>query len=249
MKAIGIIGYHHTGKTTLATGLISALVGQGFLVASIKNIHSEKYHADKEGSNSWKHAQAGANQVFARGLHDASLIFSQAPDLKQMLGFLRSDWLIIEGLKDAAVPKILCADSLEQADELLDDTVIALSGRISADHSNYRGLPVFNPQIDLAELLGLVQQKTFDILPQSEPDCCSACGKTCYQMAGDIVQGRGSRSDCVLDGQNTLTLTQNGEEVIIVPFVQYLLRDIILAFVANLKGIDSSGDININIRR
>ena len=81
MKAIGVVGYHHTGKTTLATLLISALSGKGFEVASIKDIHSEKYRADKEGSNSWKHAQAGANQVFARGLpHRIGVAVDARPD-------------------------------------------------------------------------------------------------------------------------------------------------------------------------
>ena len=68
MKAIGVVGYHHTGKTTLATLLISAFSGKGFEVASIKDIHSEKYRADKEGSNSWKHAR----RVRTRSLPAAS---------------------------------------------------------------------------------------------------------------------------------------------------------------------------------
>ncbi len=249
MNAIGIIGYHHSGKTTLATALINGLSQQGFLVASIKDIHNEDYRADKEGSNSWKHAQAGAAQVFARGLQDAALILTPPPDLPGMLSLLSADWLIIEGLKTAAVPKLVCANDTAQADALIDDTVFALCGRIATKLTSYRGLPVFDPLGDVSGLLDLVRQKAFVILPQSEPECCSACGKTCYQMAADIVQGRSRRPDCVLDNQNTLTLRQNGKDVTIVPFVQNLLRDIILAFVANLKGTTPAGEIEIKIRR
>ncbi len=249
MKAIGIVGYHHTGKTTLAAALISALAQRGFQVASIKDIHNQDYRADKEGSNSWRHAQAGAGQVFARGLRDAALILTPPPDLPRMLGLLSADWLVIEGFKDAAVPKVVCADAAAQADELIDDSVIALCGRISAQFSSHRGLPVFDLGGDLSGLIALVLSTAFDILPQSDPDCCSACGKTCLQMAGDIVQGRSSRSDCVLDHQNSLELSLGGQPLTIVPFVQNLLRDIILAFAANLKGIDSSKDIDIKIRR
>lgn len=249
MKAIGIVGYHHTGKTTLAVALIQALTQRGFQVASIKDIHAGEYRADKEGSNSWKHAAAGATQVFARGLHDGALILTPAPDLQQMLALLKADWLIIEGLRDAAVPKIVCAASTGQADELIDDTVFALSGPISESMESYRSLPVFCLQKRFPELLDTVLRKAFDILPQSDPECCSACGRTCYQMAGEIVSGRKERSDCVLDGQPALCLEVGGKPISIVPFVQKLLRDSILAFVDNLKDVDPRADVRIEIKR
>lgn len=249
MKAIGISGYHHTGKTTLAVALIRALTEKGFQVASIKDIHNENYHADNEGTNSWKHAQAGASQVFARGLHDGALILTPAPNLRQMLSLLKADWLIIEGCKDAALPRIISAETTEQLDELLDDTVFAISGRIADGRESYKGIPVFCLERRKEELLELVLAKAFPILPQSDPACCSACGKSCWQLAADIVQGRALRSDCVLDQQAQLTLELGGQPVTIVPFVQNLLRDSILAFINNLKDIDPKADIQIGIRR
>ncbi len=249
MKALGIIGYHHTGKTTLAVALIQALVQRGFQVASIKDIHVDRFRADQTDTNSWKHAQAGANQVFARGLHDSALILTPTPDLPQMLSLLRADWLIIEGMRDEAVPKILCAENTAQADSLLDDTVFALSGPISDNLESYQGLPVFCLQKRFPELLETVLRNAFDILPQSDPECCSACGRTCYQMAGDIVKGRAQRNDCVLDGQPALKLEVGGKPITIVPFVQKLLRDSILAFVDNLKDVDPRADIRIKIKR
>ncbi len=249
MKAIGISGYHHTGKTTLAVALIRALTARGLKVASIKDIHSEAYRADKEGSNSWKHAQAGAGQVFARGLRDGALILNPAPDFRQMLSLLKADFLVVEGLREAALPRIVCAENTAQLDELVDDTVFAISGKIAADLESYRGLPVFCLARRESELVDLVLAKAFEILPQSDPDCCSACGKSCRQMAADIVQGRARREDCVLDGQNSLTLKVGGEPVVIVPFVQNLLRDSILAFIGNLKGIDPAADIQIELRQ
>ncbi|HOZ01326.1 MAG TPA: molybdopterin-guanine dinucleotide biosynthesis protein B [Candidatus Syntrophosphaera sp.] len=249
MKALGIIGYHHTGKTTLAVALIEALVQKGFRVSTIKDIHNEEYRADKEGSNTWKHALAGAKQVFAHGLKESALILDHAPELPEMLSLLSCDFLVIEGLKHAAVPKLLCAATIDQADELIDDTVFGLSGPLHVQYSNYKGLPVYDPHKDLPELLEAVLRHSFEILPQSDPRCCSACGKSCHQLAGDIVQGRARRSDCVQDGQNTVTLQVGGQPVSIVPFVQNLLRDSVLAFVNNLKGINTAGDIRIDIKR
>jgi molybdopterin-guanine dinucleotide biosynthesis protein B len=249
VKAVGIIGYHHTGKTTLAVALIEALTQAGFCVASIKDIHNENFSADVEGSNSWRHARAGANQVFARGLWDAALVLTPSPDLKAMLGHLNADYLVIEGLKDAAVPRIVCADDTAQADELIDDTVFALAGRIADSLESYRGLPVFCLRNRLPELVQTVKNIAFKILPQADPDCCSACGRSCYLLAGDIVQGRAKREECIFDSAPALTLTADGKPVPLVPFVQNILRDTVLALVDNLKDIPPDSSLRLELNR
>ncbi len=248
MKAIGIIGYHHTGKTTFATHLISALTLRGLKVASIKDIHNEAYRADTEGSNSWKHAQAGARQVYAKGTVDGALIFNPPPDLKGILPLLEADWLVIEGMKHAAVPKIVCATSEAQLDELIDGTCIGISGPIADRLQEYRGLPVFCLEKHSVALLDTVLKRCFAILPQSDPHCCSACGKDCYQMAVDIISGSAHREDCVLDGDRELRLWVADREITIVPFVQHLIRDSIRALVGNLKGVDASAAIRVEIK-
>jgi len=166
MKALGIIGYHHTGKTTLATFIISRLWEKGFKVNSIKDIHNEAYRADVEGSNSWKHAKAGASRVLAIGTKDAALVMTPQPDLKSALPLFDCDWLIIEGMKHAAVPKIVCAVSEDQLEELVDDSCIGISGPIATSMSHYKGLPCFCLQRDAVLLMDTVLAKAFPILPQ-----------------------------------------------------------------------------------
>ena len=248
MKALAVIGYHHTGKTTLATALIRELTARGYKVSSIKDIHSEEYRADKPGSNSAKHADAGAVRVFARGLFDNSLIIPGKMQLADILPLITSDFLIIEGMKDAPVPKLVCAKDTTQLDELLDDTAIGISGIIASELETYRGLAVYCLEKSLQSLVDEVIKKSFPILPCSDPDCCSACGKTCYQMACDIVQGRASRNDCVQDTAPELELLVNGEALTIVPFVQKLLKDSVLSFVHNLKGVDKDASIELRIK-
>ncbi len=248
MKAVGIIGFHHSGKTTMAETLIRGLTEMGLQVASIKDIHNEAYKADQPGTNSWRHSLAGAGQVLALGKNDAALIITPPPQWPQLLALFDADWLVIEGLREAAVPKILCADDPAQADELLDDTVFALSGRIAASHSSYAGRPVLKAEPDNPAWLNLVLQKCFEILPQSDPECCSACGKTCHTLAGDIVQGRAQRQDCVLDQQNSIRVLVGGKPLVLVPFVQKLLQDTVLAFMSNLKNVDPTQPIHIEIK-
>jgi len=249
MKALAIIGYHRTGKTTVATTLIRELTKQGYNVCSIKDIHSEAFRCDTEGKNTYLHTQAGSQAVFAKGLYDSALLFPKSLDLKDMVSYLKSDYLIIEGLKNAPVPKIVCAENTEQLNELVDDTCIGVSGIISSKIDSYKDLPVFCLPEDLPKMLATVLDNCFDILPLAEPECCSACGKDCYSMAGDIVQGRAKRSDCVLDNKAKLKLWVGEKEIVIVPFVQKLLEDIVVAFVNNLKDVEPQGDIKLEITR
>lgn len=248
MKALGIIGYHHTGKTTLATFIISRLWERGFKVNSIKDIHNEAYRADTEGTNSWKHAKAGASRVLAIGTQDAALVITPRPDLRTALPLFDCDWLIVEGLRSAALPKIVCATTEEQLEELVDDSCIGISGPIAGTMSHFRGLPCFCLQRDAVQLIATVLEKTFNILPQSDPECCGACGYDCNAMAARIVQGLSKRVDCVLDGQQELRLFVNDRQVTIVPFVQNILRDTIRAQVGNLKDLDPDGAIRIEIK-
>ena len=247
MKAIAVIGYHHTGKTTAVCAIISALKARGFSVSSIKDIHAQSYRADSEGSNSAKHAAAGSEAVWARGLQDNALVIPGRINLADMIAHLSSDYLIIEGMKDAPVPKIVCAETEAQLDELIDETTIGISGIISDRIESYRGLPVFCLARNPEAMIQTVLERSFPILPASEPDCCSACGKDCYAMAADIVQGRALRSACVQDSHQEMLLRVNGQEIAIVPFVQKLLKDSILSFVHNLKGVDKDGTIEIKI--
>ena len=247
MKALGIIGYHHTGKTTLACAIISALKAKGYSVVSIKDIHSEACHADIDGKNTALHAKAGSTAVFAKGLYDSALLFPRSLELKEIVSLLQADFLIIEGMKQAPVPKLVCAKDTAQLDELIDDTCIGISGLIAGEMEHYTGKPVFCLQKDMDALMNTVLSHSFDILPLSDPECCSECGYNCFEMAGRIVQGKAKRSDCVLDHKAEIKLVVNNQEVVIVPFVQKMLKDVILSMVNNLKGIDDSGTINIEI--
>ena len=249
MKALGIIGYHHTGKTTLACTIIAELTKLGYKVASVKDIHNQAYYADLDGKNTALHAKAGSQVVFAKGLHDSALLFPRSLQLQEILPLLQADFLIIEGMKDAPVPKLVCAENTAQLAELVDGTCFGISGLIADKLNTYEGLPVFCLQRNLPQLLSTVLSQSFEILPLSDPECCSACGKSCYQMAVDIVQGTATRSDCLLDNAADTKLIIDGQEIVIVPFVQNLLRDMILAFVGNLKNSDSKGRIVIEINR
>lgn len=248
MKSIAVIGYHHTGKTSIVVALLKALSAKGLRVATIKDIHSDKYRADTSGKNSALHIAAGSTQTFARGLYDSAMIYPKALSLLEILPLVNADFLIIEGMKDAAVPKIVCAANTAELDELLDDSAIAIAGVISDELKQYQGLDAFNAERDIESLCDLVLKKSFRTLPMADPECCSRCGSSCYQMAMDVVQGRRNRQECVMDSEQNLVLEVGGREISIVPFVQDILRDSILAVLKNLRDTDLSQEIRIQIK-
>ncbi|MBM4403608.1 MAG: molybdopterin-guanine dinucleotide biosynthesis protein MobB [Candidatus Cloacimonetes bacterium] len=266
MKAISIIGYHHSGKTTTATALITMLSQLGYQVGSIKDIHNTAFRADNEGTNSWRHRQAGSRRVFARGTKDTALFFDQSLSFADMLAHLSGDFLIIEGMKDLSLPQILCitrqsdlrgAEEKSADDEgLRSDLTVAIvvhpalcqDDRVLQMRS-CGDIPVFHLPRDTKALLALAVGKSVEPLPMVDPECCCECGLSCEDMMRAIISGTRQRNECRMDTSGSLGIKVNGKPLPIVPFIQRLFQDQIEAFIRNLKGTEQADRIEITIRR
>lgn len=113
MRIFGITGWKNSGKTTLTTRLIAHFTAQGLDVASIKHAHHAA-RIDRPGTDSDRHAQAGARQVIlATRDRWALMVQTPQPDLqpdpKVLLARLDPcDLVLIEGYKSASHPKLEC---------------------------------------------------------------------------------------------------------------------------------------------
>lgn len=249
MKVVSVAGFHHTGKTTVVVNLIKELRKRGYSVSSIKDIHSEKFTMEKIGSNSWKHWDASQNVVIARGLTETYQIWHEHLSLPQMLSQLETDWVVVEGMRSEVLPRIICAEDEGQLEELLDGTVFAISGKFGNNSDKYKSFPVFDAAKDIEKLTDLVERKVFDVLPLPKMECCGECGFSCREMVELILQGKRQRSDCEVDGNPAVKIRIDGEELKIVPFVQNTFKDVVQAYLKNLKGYSESGKIQIEITR
>ncbi|MCF7794145.1 MAG: molybdopterin-guanine dinucleotide biosynthesis protein B [Candidatus Cloacimonetes bacterium] len=247
MKVVSVAGYHHTGKTTVVVNLIKELRRRGYTVSSIKDIHSEKFSMEKIGSNSWKHWEASQNVVIARGLTETYQVWHQQLSLQQMLSKLNTDWVVVEGMRSEPLPRIICAENKQQLDELVDGTVLAISGKYANDHVFHDDLHVFKADKDIQELTDLVERKVFEVLPLPKQECCGECGFSCREMVENILQGKMQRSDCKVDNNVAIKVEIGDEQLDLVPYVQNTFKDIIEAYLQNLKGYKKGKKIKIEI--
>ena len=246
MNAIQVCGFHKSGKTTTVKELIKRLKMAGKSVASLKDIHIEGFQIDPPNSNTYIHKLAGANPVIARGESETDFLYYQKMDLLEIIKKISTDWLVVEGFKDFPLPKIICARTESEADELLDRRTFAISGIIANKKKEYCGLPVFNA-LDAEQanqLWELATTKVFPILPYVDDACCKLCGLTCSKMVEAIIQGEKSYDDCLIN-RTKVHLKIGDRKIPIVPFVQQILKNNILAVVGELDGWEKDRRIEV----
>lgn len=107
---ISFIGRSGSGKTTLLEKLIPELVGQGFLIGTVKHHHGRDFAMDIPGKDSWRHKQAGASVVALSSPVGLGVIRDTDHDipLSELVSsyFNEMDLVIAEGHKGADIPQI-----------------------------------------------------------------------------------------------------------------------------------------------
>lgn len=110
MKIYGIVGYKNAGKTGLMERLVTEITGRGISVSTLKHAH-HTFDVDHPGKDSYRHRQAGAQQVLlASGTRWAlmsELRGAAEPPLAHLLRLLSPvDLVLVEGYKRDAHPKV-----------------------------------------------------------------------------------------------------------------------------------------------
>ena len=106
---VTIVGKSGSGKTTLIEKLIPEFRRRGYRIGTIKH-HLHDFEIDREGKDSWRHAQAGATTVVVASPYKLAFVETTPQDisleaLRDRL-FQQVDLIIAEGYKAGAHPKI-----------------------------------------------------------------------------------------------------------------------------------------------
>lgn len=100
---VSFIGWHNSGKTTLATSVVTHLTRMGYRVAVIKSTDKEGIQFDVVDTDSYKHRQAGADSVMLVA-PDQTVLQSRTRDLTLITRahryFPDADIVIAEGFKN-----------------------------------------------------------------------------------------------------------------------------------------------------
>lgn len=147
-RVFGITGWKNSGKTTLTERLVRELTSRGWNVSTIKHAHHE-FDIDKEGTDSFRHREAGAREVAVVSARRWALMHElreeQEPRLEDILARLAPcDLVLIEGYKREPHKKIE-ARRLDARDRTplsrSDPNIVA----VAADHPQAgEELPVFD---------------------------------------------------------------------------------------------------------
>ncbi|UNC91952.1 molybdopterin-guanine dinucleotide biosynthesis protein B [Candidatus Contubernalis alkaliaceticus] len=246
MKVFSVFGITQSGKTTTVEKIITELRRRRYTVGSVKDIHFEDFAIDTEGTNTDRHKKAGAQLVTARGLFETDILFPSQLPVEKILEFYDHDFVVLEGVSDYNVPKIVCGHTTKELDERINPSVFAISGVISNELTEYQGLPAFNAVEDIDSLVDYIEKKVFPKLPNVAPECCGLCGLSCEKLLYAILSGEKKRGDCLLDSSQ-VKLTINNQEISMVEFVQEILTKTVVGLVSTLDGYKKYGEIHLEI--
>jgi len=157
-RVFGIVGWKNSGKTTLTERLVTLLSARGYRIATVKHAH-HAFDIDHEGTDSYRHRQAGAREVAIVSGRRWALMHELAdepePSLSDILSRLSPcDLVLVEGYKSASHPKIEVRRRGARDHEPLaaDANVLA----IASDHGvEGTALPVFDLD-DIAAIAGFI---------------------------------------------------------------------------------------------
>lgn len=223
MRAVSIVGFKNSGKTTLTLALAQALEKMGLRVGIIKHTH---HGIDLPGTDTAMLSAPGRTVV---AVHDKqSVVFlNEAVPIHALFSLIEADIVLVEGGKQHSwLPRVMCLHHAMESEDLLPELAIATYGQ-----SFSATVPHFGPeQVD--ELAVLLCQKSF-ALPGLN---CGACGfADCGGMTAAIVAGEKTFSDCKALPDD-IQVRINGKDMGLNPFVAGMLGGGLRGMLSELKG-------------
>jgi molybdopterin-guanine dinucleotide biosynthesis protein B len=187
--------------------------------------------------------------IVARGFKETDILIPQQLGIDKILNYFDHDYIVIEGVANTILPKIICAGNHEEIDERFSDLVFAISGRISNQISEYKGVPVINSLTDITGLVDLIEEKVTDTMPFINGlEQCSACGSNCRDVAAKILKGEAARKDCTFV-KSGASIFIGQQEITLDSLLEAKLEDFLAALFSKLGSYHSGEEIKISLRK
>lgn len=224
---IAVVGSRNSGKTMAVEVLVHGLSSRGYRVATVKHIPKPNFTIDSEGTDTWRHAKAGASIVIGVSPNELAVIKrvdTRGLDLDNIMTECGEDIdvVILEGFKKIVrrVPYVLKIVAVKNHDEIQEASkafspILAYTGLVSA-----KEVPQPFDYVNLLEekekLVNLVYEKVEDVRSRSKP----------------LKETR-----ILIDGKSLPCKR----------FVREIVRKTVLAMISALKATDIRGDEEVHI--
>jgi molybdopterin-guanine dinucleotide biosynthesis adapter protein len=122
--AVAFTGPSNSGKTTLIVKVSSILQDQNYKVAIVKHDPKDKASFDKEGKDSFKFSQTGAD-VAVVSPNKTTIFKKETSSIENIIDIFNDfDFLLVEGLKTLPLPRIcISRNNLDNAYFDVSDTL------------------------------------------------------------------------------------------------------------------------------
>ncbi|SIO16790.1 molybdopterin-guanine dinucleotide biosynthesis protein MobB [Halodesulfovibrio marinisediminis] len=237
MKAVSIVGYKKSGKTTLTRKLADALEARGKTVTIAKFTHTGLAKPDTDTGLFMKEGRT----VIGLGGNECTVHWGEKKMLPDVLPLAQADYLLVEGGKTMSwLPRVILLRSPDEQKVMDRGLAIASFGEIKAEE-----LPNYS-DATLEELVDCIEEKAF-MLPALD---CGACGEeSCEIISQKIVAGKATMKACKSINNSAMTITVNGSPVGLNPFVENIIRGAIEGMLGSLKGYAPGSDVEIKISK
>jgi len=240
MKAIGVIGFKKSGKTTLTKAIARLLKNRGHNVAVIKHSSKPFDHGFTDTGQFMKEIR----QIGFITPENSEIILKGEYNIAEIISYINADFLIIEGFKSVKYfPKIIC---LKQEDErkILDDGLAIFSVSMDASLKKQKIVDyLISEENNLEKIAEQVEKRAF-ILPDIN---CGKCGyNNCYSLAQAIVQGKETQKKCIYF-QDLISISINKKRIYLNQFMSKLYLNIIHGMFSPLKDVGSLQNAKIVI--
>lgn len=234
MKAVGIVGFKKSGKTTLALELGAELKRRGVVAAAAK-FSSHSLDRDETDTSRLREVYGSCAGLTEQ---EAAVFYEGKRFLPDLMPMLLGEVLVVEGGKSLGwLPRIILPKTEDEVALLKPELALGSWGEIEVP-----GLQHFT---DIGELADCVLEKGF-ALPGLD---CGACGNPgCEELAREIVAGRATVADCKSSKGDKLSLKVGGKRVAMNGFVGDMIAASVEGMVDQLKGV-GPGEIRLTIKR
>lgn len=231
-RAVALVGFKNSGKTTTTVELAKRLTERGHRVAVAKSSHHSMDKADTDTSR----LMGVASSVVFVSPEETAILWPRFTYLPDIMPLLNADILLVEGGKTLGwLPRVLLLHDEEEAIALEPGLALGTFGAIRMPD-----LPHFETMDALADA---ALERGF-VLPGLD---CEACGKAdCSELAEEIVAGRLSPDAC-LARRADVTVSVNGQPLATGPFVAKVLASTLRGMLTELKGYTPGATVQITL--